>query len=245
MGSPSSFRQIFDEVERRRRVVTVFSATDTEWLDSLLGSSHVTVERRSISPGEVRPFLTVRAGDEYLGSVRLDDLELLVTPEIQALGRVEAVEAAGRHLRRMLSDTVFSSMDRRQLLASSREIEDRAWRVGRGEIHAGFQSLSALEAQSGVYASLARRPSLAVHVYGSADGDPDRELSDVIVHPTRAEDVVHHWFVVYDGGGDEFQKCAVLAEQVDDRTYRGFWTYDPAIVDDMLARLDQLSEDGP
>jgi len=41
---------------------------------------------------------------------------------------------------------VFVPLDRRQLPATSRELEDRAWRTEQGRIHIGFRRAEAFEA---------------------------------------------------------------------------------------------------
>ena len=45
----------------------------------------------------------------------------------------------------VLEETLFTSFDRRQLLGTAREIEDRAWRVGVGTLRVGFQRPGAFE----------------------------------------------------------------------------------------------------
>lgn len=129
-----------------------------------------------------------------------------------------------------LDETTFTSYDRQQMVAASHEIEDRAWRIGSGTVHAGFQTLSTLESQIDAYERLADRNSLAVHVYAAPEGEiPDHET--VSLHIERAEEVHNTWFVVYDGGGTDTNKCALLAEEREPRAFYGFWTYDPDTVD--------------
>mgnify|MGYP000309591201 CR=1 FL=1 len=239
MSRSPSLADLLDRVERRRRTVTVFSPDRPAWVADLLGASHVAVEHQSISEDDVEPFLTVRARGEYLGSVRLTDLERLVSPRVPGLGAETLVEESHRRLREMLADTVFSAMDRRQLLGASREIEDRAWRVRAGELHAGFQSLSTMRAQREVYEALAELQNLSIHVYGRADWDPD--VDGVVVHPTTDDALTDRWFVAFDGGDDPLQQCALVAEQHGD-AYDGFWTYDPSIVEDLLAYLRSTTD---
>lgn len=239
MESPPSLSEIVADVERRRRVVTVFGPKPPGWLFGLLESRHVTIEHHYVASSDVTPFVTVYDGTDFLGTIRLSELEALVSPDPGLPGGTTHGEATAHRLRRMLADTVFSSLDRQQLLAATREIEDRAWRVGSGEIHAGFQSLSALRAQRKVYAGLADRQGLAVHVYGRPDWIPVEPLG-ITVHTSDRPEVSDYWYVVFDGGGDDDMKCALVAEQVDDLTYSGFWTYEPEIVDSLLARLDYL-----
>jgi len=239
MSQPPSLGNLLDHVQRRRRTVTVFAGGEPGWIDDLLGEAHVAVDYRPLPEGKSDPFLTVRADGEYLGSVRLADLERLVSPPAPALGAESLAEESHRRLREMLADTVFSSMDRGQLLGASREIEDRAWRVRSGELHAGFQSLSTMRSQREVYESLASLRDLTVHAYGRGNWAP--EIDGVAVHEAEDAALTDYWFVAFDGGGDPLQQCALVAQE-DDGEYDGFWTYDQSMVDDLLAYLRSLAD---
>jgi len=136
-----------------------------------------------------------------------------------------------------LDETMFTSYDPDQMVSASREIEDRAWRIGSGRLHAGFQKLSIIGTQLDVYEQLGGREDLDVHAYGY----PDEELfghQNFTVHVERAEEIATSWFVVYDGAGVDSNKCALLAEERDPREFYGFWTYDPDTVDWMVDHLE-------
>lgn len=124
----------------------------------------------------------------------------------------------------LLEDTVFASLSRRQLLATAREFEDRAWRAGSGLLHVGFQTAEAFEPQCSLYRRLATETDLDVHVHlADADGDVD----GVTVH-RDSEYADEYWFVAFDGPGDS--QCALVAEQHGETHYEGAWTYDPGLV---------------
>jgi hypothetical protein len=145
----------------------------------------------------------------------------------------EEYESVLRHL----GETTFTSRDTEQLLYASREIEDRARRVGRGSIHAGFQRCSVIAEQRSIYADLARR-DVSVHAYGVPDARPP-DLGSGHVHALSTDEIAEMWFVVFDGGGDDTQKTALLAHEHDENTFYGFWTYNPSIVDTVLGHLKQ------
>jgi hypothetical protein len=67
-----------------------------------------------------------------------------------------------------MTDTQFESYDKQQMIHASRIVEFRAWNVGEGELHAGFQDLSKIDFQTNVYRNLERK-GLDVHVYGAGD----------------------------------------------------------------------------
>jgi hypothetical protein len=73
-------------------------------------------------------------------------------------------------------------------------------------------------------------------------GEEPPEIDGVTLHQEDTREIAESWFVVFDGAGDPLDACALLAEErgdTDERLFYGFWTYDPAIVDDILAHLDQ------
>lgn len=145
----------------------------------------------------------------------------------------EGYESVLRHLKK----TTFTSRDAEQLLYASREIEDRARRVGQGSIHTGFQRCSVIAEQRSIYADLARR-GVSVHAYGVPDARPP-DLGPGHVHAVSTDEIAETWFVVFDGGGDDTQKTALLAYERDENAFSGFWTYDPSIVDRVLNHLNQ------
>ncbi|MFB6205273.1 MAG: DICT sensory domain-containing protein [Haloglomus sp.] len=137
-----------------------------------------------------------------------------------------------------LDETMFTSYDTRQMVTASREIEDRAWRLGAGSLHAGFQQLSILADQMDVYTRLASQEDLDVHAYACPDTEVPDHDTDLTIHVERAEEIAKSWFVVYDGNGVDVNKCALLAEEREDRAFYGFWTYDPDTVDWLVEYLE-------
>lgn len=118
------------------------------------------------------------------------------------------------------------------LITVSRLIERRAWEAGAGTLRASFQDLSRIQNERGterVYERLAAT-DVDVHVYGSAEELPSEAVRGT-VHVGDATDFRRSWFVVYDPpDGEEDESIALLAHEVDPRTWRGFWTYDPVRV---------------
>ncbi|MFD1570544.1 DICT sensory domain-containing protein [Halorubrum laminariae] len=137
-----------------------------------------------------------------------------------------------------LDETMFTSYSRADMVAASREIEDRAWRVGDGELHAGFQTLDVLTGETDTYDVLGEKTDLDVHAYAADEGNaPD--VKHYTVHVGRTAEIREMWFVAYDGGDIDEAKCALLAEERSDGEFYGFWSYDPETVDDII---DYLTE---
>jgi DICT domain-containing protein len=135
-----------------------------------------------------------------------------------------------------LDETMFTSWDTRQMVAASREIEDRAFRVGSGTLHAGFQYVSTLRNELPIYERLGST-DVDVHAYAVPDEEPP-DHDGFTLHLERASEIEQSWFVVFDGGDDEQAACALLAEEREPREFYGFWTYEKSTVDWILDHLE-------
>lgn len=228
------------DVERRRKRLTVYSDESDPDIVSQLAIRNVSVRRRRLpSPGP-EPFVTVHENGSFVGAITLADLEWLLAPPVPRPGNREGLSEGYRVLLEVLEETVFSALNRRQLLGASREIEDRAFRVGEGTLRVSVQSLSVLQPQLGVYRQLGGETDLDIHVYGEADWSPP-PIENVTYHPDTHELLGRFWCLAFDGGGDDAQVCALLARE-DEEGYSGFWSYDPALVKEILRVLGSVGE---
>lgn len=232
-------RTFLDRAAERERTITVFAPDRFEDLEAHFETRNVAVEHEPLPDDGSGGFVVLTEDGEFVGSVGAAAVrELLVDPTDDATaGPSEATRA----LLGLLADTTFVSFDRRQLLATAREIEDRAYRQGTGRLRTGFQRVAALRAQRELYESLAAESLLDVHVYLQPDWTLDMPVAEgITVHTETADEVGAFWFVVFDGGGDAEQACALLAEESDDDpgSFRGFWTYDPETVGEIDGYLE-------
>lgn len=223
-----TLRAFVDEVADGSRSITVYAPERDEALARHFETRGATVDHESLPDDGSGGFVVVTDDGEFVGSVPCRDVRRLLSPGASDL-ELGSEPGVGLPMN-LLADTTFVAFDRRKLLAASREIEDRAYRQGRGTLRVGFQSQSALASQQDVYELLARETDLDVHVYVSADWEAT--VPGATVHAEAAEEIGQFWVVVFDGGGDDRQACALLAETVDDESgsYRGFWSYDPGRV---------------
>jgi len=83
-----------------------------------------------------------------------------------------------------------------------------------------------------------------VYAFAAPD-DTSVALDGVRVHVEDAAELAAHWFVVYDGGDDRGQACALLAEEREEDSYYGFWTYDPRIVSRIVDHLEATYDPVP
>ncbi|MFB6153682.1 MAG: DICT sensory domain-containing protein [Halodesulfurarchaeum sp.] len=231
-----TLREIVASVAAEERTLVLYAPPDAsslvEEVREYVDSHNVAVVRKDPPAGEgTRAELRDRDNDTALASVSLDALRALVDPGVvRRLG--ESVPYAP--ILEALSETTFTSYDRRQMLTASREIEDRAWRQGYGSLHAGFQRLSVFADQREVYDRLGDS-ELDVHVYGIADTEPPE--GPYTVHTEGDPELAESWFVVFDGGDQELQKCALLAQDQGEAGFYGFWTYELTLVDRILETL--------
>jgi len=232
-----SLSELIAGVEDHERTLTVFNADEsvTAELRERFADRNVRVVAETTGSGRPGEFLTLSDDD---GVRTATDLA----------GFLETIDGRDRHPgdeRRQsvldsLDETLFTSWSIERMVAASREIEDRAWRVGDGTLHAGFQTLSTLRGELDRYERLSQSP-IDVHTYATPDAEPPDERPFQL-HLDRSDELAESWFVVFDGGsaaaGDGVtQKCALLAEERGPRNFYGFWTYDASTVDYIIDYL--------
>ena len=239
-----TLRQLVGAIRNRERELVVFNAGDADRLRRELAASfetqNVRVTTRRTASGRPTDVAVLSGADSVLEILDVDLLWDFLDHDPSGLG---VADAAYADLLRHLKETTFTSYDTERMLYASREIEDRARRVGRGRIHTGFQRCSVIGDQRAIYTDLAGR-GLDVHAYGVPDTTPP-ELDGIRLHAVDADEIAATWFVVYDGGGDDTQKTALIAEERGDDAFYGAWTYDPGIVDAAVDYLERAySPDG-
>lgn len=235
--SPPTLGDAISTVEKRRQTFVVYSSDDDPSIVDQFALQNVDIVHRRLPSDRPNGFVVLRnEADEFVGSISLDELELLLEPPISRPWN-DAVLAEGyRALYEVLSHTVFTSLDRRQLLGTAREIENRAWRVGEGTLWVGFQRFSAMAEQVDVYTKLADETALEIHAFGEDDWDLP-PIPGVTCHAESAEEIGRFWFLLFDGGGDDDQACALVAEECSPGEYFGFWTYDHDLVEELTAHV--------
>ncbi|MFC7240340.1 DICT sensory domain-containing protein [Saliphagus sp. GCM10025317] len=227
-----------EAVEEGRKWLTVYSDDDSTDLSDRLAARNATVITRRLPPRGPPPFVTIHDGPTFVGAVSLETLEeLLAPPVIRPTDRTGLSEGY-RALLEVLEETLFTALDRRQLLATSREIEDRAFRVGNGTVRVGFQRLSAFEHQVPLYRRLGETTRLDIHVYGRPDWEPP-SLENVRYHRDEESVLAPFWCLAFDGGEDPMQACALVARERESG-FLGFWTYDTDLVGEILEALEAV-----
>lgn len=231
-----SLEAILERAERRRQTLIVHAEQADRDLVGQFATRNVDVVYRDLPDDGSNPFAVVRGVDDEFGAaVSLADLREFLAPPVTRPEDLGHVDPATRSVVRLLDDAVFASLDRRQLLATVRELEDRALRTGTGELRVGFQTLEAFASQAPLYRRLAEETDLRVHVHAAFDEPPEAAVETAIAfHDEPADEVGRFWFFAFDGGGDDDRACALVAEERDPDAYYGLWTYDHDLVGDVF-----------
>lgn len=233
-------RQLIDFIEVNRKELLLVNVGNEELPDQLasyFADHNVTIDTVTTASGGPTDVAIVSDRSTVYAIVDAKRLETLIETVPTGPGGVGIADGDYDDILGPLKETTFTAHDRKSLLNATREIEDRARRVGEGTIHAGFQEISRLREQRDLYRELAL-VGLDVHVYGVPDVDPP-DLGDATIHEVDTAEIAQSWFVFFDGGGHPQQKSALLAREREPGTYTGAWTYDAGIVDRAIDHLEQ------
>lgn len=239
-----SLRDQFDDIEAREKVLEVHTDRDrvAAAFERQFSTRNVRVVRESTASSAGRGFVIVRDGDrEFRGALGIDHFRAVLSPEIHPPWTLEDADVDASDLFEFLENTLFTSYDRRQMLAASREIEERAWRTDAGTLFVGFQNSTALASQVSVYERLVGERDLDITVF--VEDEYDERIADGIDVVTDAGgEIGAFWFVIFDGGGSDLRKCGLVAEEREPDRYYGFWTYDPDRIDAIVSSLRSLGD---
>lgn len=241
-----ALEEAFDRVARRRTTLEVYAgdAAVADELERQFATRNVRVTRRPLPSTAGSGFVVVRdVTGAFRGAVGLDRLRAVLSPDPRLPGADTDSEERVAELFEFLAGTLFASYDRRQMLATTREIEDRAWRVDAGTLYVGFQRPAALRAQTPVYDRFARERSVSVRMFVADEWDGEGPAGAEVVSGV-ADEIGRFWFVVFDGAGRDENKCGLVAEERIPDEYYGFWTYDPGLVDELVSYLRSRYGDG-
>lgn len=231
-----SLTELIAGVEEHEKTLTVFNGDDEDVaaFREQFHDRNLSVTAERTPSGKPDAFAVLSKDGEFVTAASLDDIR---GPEADE-NDPDFAEEAYRPILDHLDETMFTSYSRADMVAASREIEDRAWRVGDGELHAGFQTLDVLTGESDTYDLLGEKERLDVHAYAADEGDAPT-VEHYTVHVGETAEIRETWFVAYDGGGYDDAKCALLAEERAPGEFYGFWSYDPETVDYVI---DYLTE---
>ena len=240
----NGLRDQIDEIEARQKVLEVHTDRDrvAAEFEQQFSTRNVRVVRESSASSTDRGFVIIRDADhEFRGALGIDHFRAVLSPEIHPPWALEDADVDYSDLFEFLENTLFTSYDRRQMLAASREIEERAWRTDAGTLFVGFQNSAALASQVSVYERMVRERNLGITIF--VEDEYDERIADGIdVVSDVGGEIGAFWFVIFDGGGSDLRKCGLLAEERESDRYYGFWTYDPERIDELVSYLRSLGD---
>jgi len=233
-----------DELPEQDRTLVVLNRTEPEQVTSLLGATFPerdvpTIEREA-ADAETDLLLLVEDGTVVARSpmAEIGDHLLYVNSDIYRTGTRELEDVVIPEVLMAMDEHPFrlrgypeSDREKLVLIAISRLIERRAWEAGDGTLRASFQELGRIQDEIGtrkVYESLVDT-DLDVHLYGTAEDLPPKDLRG-IVHAGETEDFRRSWFVLFNPPDGTDGSIALVAYEIEPRTWSGFWTYDPVRV---------------
>lgn len=245
-----SLDQFLDVPSGPSRTLVVANRTEPEplqrMLETLFEDQEVAVEEVDADQYDDDTVLLLEE-DEVVASSPLSALSngiLMVNSDLYITGTVDLEATTVPDVIDGLTDVPFtvrgypaSSKEKLLLILISRHIERLAYETGAGRLRSSFQRLSRIEDEVGTretYETLAAS-DLDVHVYGIPDWTPAPEFP-VTIHGGYKADFERSWFVIFEPPADE-QAAALLAIQVDDGVWEGFWTYDGAVVDELATHV--------
>lgn len=233
---------IVQTVERREKTLTVLNPHPDDPVVDLLASYFAdrAVEIRADATATGRPtdVAVLEQAGSVIAVVSLEKLRRVVEQASTYATGLDVDYGPYLELLNHLEEATFTSSSRAQMLATTREIEDRAFRVGSGRLHAGFQDAVNLREERERYAGLAERGlDVSAHI-AATDAPPS--IPGVSVDVVDDPDVADFWAVAFDGGEADHQQCALVAEERAPGRYYGFWTYDPEIVERTFGCLAEL-----
>jgi len=189
------------------------------------------------------PFVSIESAGAFVGAISLKELEALLTPPIKRPPEDAMVSDGYRVLFEALDATVFTALGRKQLLAVSREIEDRAYRVGNGTLRVCFQTFSTFHSQLSVYRQLAADTALDIHLYAVADWDPPA-IAGITYHDISGTGLERYWLLAFDGGTEPTNACGLFSRETGE-SYTGYWTDDRTLLDRVSTELKTNIDDSP
>jgi len=236
-----SLAAVIEYVKGNEKTLIVFNpqpdSTLVADLQEYFRSQNVTVRGQQTASGSPAGVAVLQIDDEVLASVPTAQLQELIDGGALRNDGLGIDDTDYHEILSHLKETTFTSYNKRQMVLISHEIEDRAMRVNSGRLLTGFQYNSKLLDQRTLYERLGTT-NLDIHTFAAPDG-PTVEIDGITHHAESVEEIERSWFVIFDGGGQNRYKTALLAvEQAPNRFY-GFWSDDPGIVDRIDSYLDR------
>lgn len=226
----------FAQIDPPTRTVTIYAPQPqpdvVDWFQ--IGVDAVDYRSLPDMTAAGQSFFVIHEDDAFVAAIGLEAAREFLEPPISEPWADALDDASYRRLIEVFESTVWHTLERRQLLAVSRVIENRAWQANSGTFRIGFQNAAALAAMEPVYARLAMESALDIHVYIADDWDRP-SIPGVTIHADGGDEIGSFWVLAFDGDGDPLRTSGLIARERDVGGFEGLWTDDTQLV----ARLEQ------
>lgn len=233
-------QSLFADISRTDTRFIVYAPAESA-IPSWLTTHNVAVTHEPLPQDGPDPFLAIESAGTFSGALTLAHLDDLLTPPVVRPGETEVASEGYQILFDVLHESIFTALHRDQLLTVSREIEDRAYRVGTGTLRVCFQTFSTFKSQLPVYRHLATQTDLDIHIYAVADWEPPA-IPGITYYDISGTDLELYWLLAFDGGSESSDACALIARD-EGETYTGYWTDDRELLDRIDAELRTTAGD--
>lgn len=232
-----------DRVRTELKSLDVYTADDAVAgeLKRQFSTRNVAVTHRGLPSGTDHGFVVVHDEDgTFQGALGIDALDAILSPDESSVSDVADASIEHSEAFPFLENTLFAAYDRRQMLAATREIEDRTWRIGAGELFVGFQRVAAFEEQRPRYDRFVDETDVTVRAFVGDESTVGPAAFPVVAETGAAGgELGAYWFVLFDGGENAVDACGLLAEERKAGEFFGFWTYDSDLVEELMTYLRQ------
>lgn len=238
-----SLSRFVDDAREGEKTLTVFTDDDEELFEELrefFGVQNVRVRHGHVEGTGPAEFVVLHQGEDAVAVSTLSAVRSALFVDEDADFRPgDGDDAETPDVVRSLGNTTFTVDGDDELLLTriANHVDELAYRTGEGTLHSGIRRVSALVEDAATMSRYRRLAEAGVetHVYGEFDADPPA-VPRVSVHPEDADEVAETRFEVFDGP-DAASKAALVAVERGRDSYRGFWTFEADIVEDLAAYL--------
>jgi len=218
-------------------------------LETMFDKQPVAVEEWDVNE-EVRDVVYLVTDGDVVASSPLAELQrsvLTVNSDIYVTGSRGVEEVDVPDVIEGLTEIPFqlrgypeSNKEKLLLITISRYIEQLALENGGGKHRASFQRLSRLNDEQGTRAAYERLAESEVdtHLYGMPDWTPPPEF-DVTIHGGWDQEFRESWFVVHVPDEESSRHAGLVALESEHALWHGFWTYDPATVQEINRYIER------
>lgn len=238
-----SLSRFVDDASDEETTLTVFTDDEESYaeLGEFFGAGNVRLRRGTVEGTGPTEFAVLHRGEDAVAVSGLSEVRhaLLLGEDPDLLPGDRDGTPGTPEVVRSLGTTTFSvdAEDRPVLARIATHVDELAYGAGEGTLHSGIRRVSALVEDAATMSRYRRLAEAGVetHVYGEYDADPPT-VPRVSVHPEGADEISTARFEVFEAPDDGRGAALVAIERGGD-SFRGFWTFEPDLVDEVAAYL--------